>query len=458
MSAGWNFDNSYRTLPPVLFEARAATPVKAPAVLLWNEGVAARLGLGVVPADVLAGNVPAEGSEPIAQAYAGHQFGHPNMLGDGRQVLLGEQIAPDGMRFDMALKGSGRTAYSRGGDGRAALGPMLREYVVSEAMRALGVPTTLSLAVLGTGEGVLRDEPKPGGILVRVAASHIRVGTFQFAAAQDDPGVLRALADYTMARHYPDVAAGDWLGFLGAVVARQAMLIAQWMRVGFVHGVMNTDNMAIAGETIDYGPCAFLETYGREMVFSSIDHGGRYAFGEQPRIALWNLTRFAETLIGLGVDVEALKGVLAEFPAAFEGHWRGFLAAKMGILGGEGADAVVDSVLDWMESAGVDHTNFFRGLADALERGEAVDAPWAAQWRGLTGAESVAMIRAAAPAVIPRNHLVDAALRAGEAGDLAPVRALLGALAAPYAETPANAAFRVPATAGEAVTQTFCGT
>ncbi len=454
----WRFDNSYRRLPSVLFEAREATAVRTPVTLLWNDAVAARLGLAAVPADVLAGNVLAEGSEPIAQAYAGHQFGHPNMLGDGRQVLLGEQIAPDGARFDIALKGSGRTAYSRGGDGRAALGPMLREYVISEAMRALGVPTTLSLAVVETGEAVLRDEIKPGGILVRVAASHIRVGTFQFASAQDDPAVLKALADHAMARHYPALKPEDYLGFLQAVVARQAWLIAEWMRVGFVHGVMNTDNMTICGETIDYGPCAFLETYGRDVVFSSIDHSGRYAFGEQPRIALWNLTRFAETLMGLGLAAEDMKGVLETFPALFEGHWRRAVRAKMGLLDAPGADDVVEAALIWLEASGLDHSNFFRGLADALEAGTPVAAPWAEQWRVLTGDASVAMIRAAAPAVIPRNHIVDQTLRAGEAGDLAPMQALLAALAEPYAETDANAAFRVPATADEAVRETFCGT
>lgn len=454
--SGWNFDNSYRRLPSVLFEERMATPVRAPTLLLWNDAVAARLGLDDVSVDVLAGNALPSGAEPIAQAYAGHQFGHPNMLGDGRAVLLGEQIAPDGARFDVALKGSGRTRYSRSGDGRAALAPMLREYIISEAMRGLGVPTTLSLAVIDTGEAVLRENIGPGGILVRVAASHIRVGTFQFAAGQDDPAVLQALADHAMARHYPALAAGDYLGFLSAVCDTQARLVAEWMRVGFVHGVMNTDNMAISGETIDYGPCAFLENYGRDVVFSSIDQTGRYAFGEQPRIALWNLTRFAETLLGLGVDVEDLKAVLGGFPRLFEGYWHAAMWAKLGIVSDD--ETLLPEVLDWLEASGLDHSNFFRGLADALERGEVVEAPWAERWRGMTSGVSVALIRAAAPAVIARNHLVDAALRAGEAGDLAPARALLAALAAPYAETDANAAFRVPATPEQAIRQTFCGT
>lgn len=452
--SGWNFDNSYRRLPSVLFEERAATPIKAPELLLWNEAVAARLGLGRVPAGDLTGNALPEGAEPIAQGYAGHQFGHPNMLGDGRAVLLGEQIAPDGARFDVALKGSGRTRYSRSGDGRAALGPMLREYVVSEAMRGLGVPTTLSLAVVGTGEVVLREEIGPGGILVRVAASHIRVGTFQLAAALDDVSVLKALADHAMARHDPELAAGDYAGFLAAVCGRQARLIAEWMRVGFVHGVMNTDNMAISGETIDYGPSAFLESYGRDVVFSSIDHGGRYAFGEQPRIALWNLTRLAESLLPLGGDVDAYQAILRGFPVAFEEHWNRVMRDKLGVSD----DALTGEVLNWLEASGVDHTNFFRGLADALERGEAVDAPWGARWRGMTDAGSVTRIRAAAPAVIPRNHMVDAALKAGAAGDLAPLTALVAALSDPYVESEANAAFRVPARPEQAIRQTFCGT
>lgn len=461
---GWQFDNSYRKLPAVLFEERAPTPVKAPALLLWNDAVAARLGLENDRADdranVLAGNVLPPGSEPIAQAYAGHQFGHANMLGDGRQVLLGEQIAPDGARFDMALKGSGRTRYSRSGDGRAALGPMLREYVISEAMRALGVPTTLSLAVVGTGEAVLRDDIGPGGILVRVAASHIRVGTFQFAAAQEDPTVLPALADYTMARHFPTLAAGDYVGLLREVAARQAWLISEWMRLGFVHGVMNTDNMALSGETIDYGPCAFLETYGRDVVFSSIDHGGRYAFGAQPGIALWNLSRFAETLLKLpGVALDEVRAVLEGFPAAFEAHWLAAMRGKLGLLGLEDDDAaLVAQVLDWLEQSGEDHANFFRRLATVLEEGGTMNAPWAERWRVRTGPESVRLIRRTAPAVFPRNHLVDAALRAGEAGDMAPIRALLEALAAPYDETRANAAFRLPATPEQVITQTFCGT
>jgi uncharacterized protein YdiU (UPF0061 family) len=425
--SGWRFDNSYRRLPAVLFEARLPTPVKAPETLIWNGALAATLGLADVSADVLAGNVLADGSEPIAQAYAGHQFGHPNMLGDGRQVLLGEQMAPDGLRFDVALKGSGRTRYSRGGDGRAALGPMLREYIISEAMAGLGVPTTRSLAVVATGERVLREEILPGAVLVRVAASHIRVGTFQFAAAQEDGEALRALADHALERHYPEVAAGDYLGLLEAVVGAQAALVANWMRVGFVHGVMNSDNITISGETIDYGPCAFLESYGRDVVFSSIDHGGRYAFGNQPRMALWNLTRLAESLLPLLGDGpsegaqkrarEAAAAVLEGFPARFEAAWLAGMRGKLGLVQA-GADdlAFVGGVMDWLEGAGLDHSNFWRGLADGLEGGALPEAEWVEGWLARIGdqaenkAAAAALIRATAPAVVPRNHLVAAAL------------------------------------------------
>ncbi len=425
--SGWRFDNSYRRLPAVLFEARLPTPVKAPETLIWNGALAATLGLADVSADVLAGNVLADGSEPIAQAYAGHQFGHPNMLGDGRQVLLGEQMAPDGLRFDVALKGSGRTRYSRGGDGRAALGPMLREYIISEAMAGLGVPTTRSLAVVATGERVLREEILPGAVLVRVAASHIRVGTFQFAAAQEDGEALRALADHALERHYPVVAAGDYLGLLEAVVGAQAALVANWMRVGFVHGVMNSDNITISGETIDYGPCAFLESYGRDVVFSSIDHGGRYAFGNQPRMALWNLTRLAESLLPLLGDGpsegaqkrarEAAAAVLEGFPARFEAAWLAGMRGKLGLVQA-GADdlAFVGGVMDWLEGAGLDHSNFWRGLADGLEGGALPEAEWVEGWLARIGdqaenkAAAAALIRATAPAVVPRNHLVAAAL------------------------------------------------
>ncbi len=464
----WALENSYAALPELLFERRVPAPVAAPSLLLWNAPLAARLGLPTAPPPVewLSGNALPTGADPIAQAYAGHQFGSPNMLGDGRAVLLGEQVAPDGARFDIGLKGSGRTRYSRGGDGRAALGPMLREYIISEAMAALGVPTTRSLAVVASGEPVLRDFILPGAVLVRVAASHIRVGTFQFAAAQDDPAALKALADHAMARHWPALPPGDYPGFLASVVGAQARLVADWLLIGFVHGVMNTDNMTISGETIDYGPCAFLESYGRETVFSSIDHGGRYAYGNQPRIALWNLSRFAETLLPLfGLEPEAAvaqaQGLLAGFQPVFEAHWLGGMRAKLGLAGeAPGDEALVAAVLDWLETDGRDFTNFFRSLADALESGIAIDAPWWAEWlaRLADPVSAAAAIRRAAPAVIPRNHMVEGALQAAEAGEMGPAKALLEALSDPWSETAANAPFRQPATAEQAVRQTFCGT
>ena len=304
---GWNFDNSYARLSKLFFTSTNPTPVSSPKLIIFNESLAKSLGLngkklqGKDGVDVFAGNVIPEGASPLAQAYAGHQFGHFNMLGDGRAILLGEQISPQGVRVDIQLKGSGRTPYSRGGDGRAALGPMLREYIISEAMHALGIPTTRSLAVVSTGEPVIRETDLPGAILTRVASSHIRVGTFQYVANWGNVEELRELADYTLKRHYPEIEKGErrYLSLLQEVIKRQAELIAKWQLVGFIHGVMNTDNMAISGESIDFGPCAFMDTYDPATVFSSIDREGRYAYGNQPYMGGWNLARFAESLLPL---------------------------------------------------------------------------------------------------------------------------------------------------------------
>ena len=303
---GFNFDNSYLQLPAAFYQKQAPSPVQAPAMLVFNQALANDLGLNAATlasqgAAYLAGNDLFAGSEPIAQAYAGHQFGHFNRLGDGRAILLGEHLTPNQQRLDIQLKGAGRTGYSRSGDGRAALGPMLREYLISEAMQALGVPSTRSLCVTVSGEAVYREEALPGAILCRVAASHLRVGTFQFAAAEQNPALLTALADYTIDRHFPDLRAQaePYLALLESVIDRQAKLLAQWMQLGFIHGVMNTDNMSICGETIDYGPCAFINRYQHDAVFSSIDKNGRYAYGNQAQMALWNLFRLAETLLPL---------------------------------------------------------------------------------------------------------------------------------------------------------------
>jgi len=345
IGTGWNLDNSYAGLPASFFSRLSPTPVRAPKLIILNYALATSLGLNVKSLQsndgvaVLAGNLVPEGALPLAQAYAGHQFGGFTMLGDGRAILLGEQITPQGERFDIQLKGSGRTPYSRGGDGRAALGPMLREYIISEAMYALGIATTRSLAVVITGESVIREREQPGAILTRVAASHLRVGTFQYVSNWGTLEDLRVLADYTLKRHFPDVEADEsrYLSLLQEVTKRQAVLIAKWQLVGFIHGVMNTDNMALSGETIDYGPCAFMDAYDPVTVFSSIDLQGRYAYGNQPHIAGWNLARFAETLLPLlHVDqAEAVKlanDALADFTELYHRAWLAGMRAKLGMF------------------------------------------------------------------------------------------------------------------------------
>ena len=478
--AGWRFDNSYARLPERLFERTVPVPVRAPAVVLVNAPLAADLGLDpdiltAAGAGVFAGNDIPPGAEPIAQAYAGHQFGHFTNLGDGRAILLGEQIAPDGRRADLQLKGSGRTRYSRGGDGRAALGPMLREYVISEGMHALGIPTTRSLAVAATGEVVLRERPLPGAVLTRVAASHVRVGTFQYAAALGDRDLLAALLDHAIARHDPDVAAADdpAAAFLDTVVERQAALVARWMLVGFVHGVMNTDNMAVSGETIDYGPCAFLDAYDPATVFSSIDRQGRYAYANQPGIAHWNLARLAESLLPLvrGDDeaaLETLRKVIDTFPGRFARHYLTGARSKLGLLTLEEGDlALFTALLERMHQARSDFTTTFASLAAIAESEAAPAGPlseWAAGWLARlarqpgTLAEAATRMRRANPVVIPRNHRVEAALAAAEAGDLAPFTALVAALREPFVETAANEPYRVGPPAGCGPYATFCGT
>jgi uncharacterized protein YdiU (UPF0061 family) len=453
--SGWHLEHTYAELPALFHVPATPTRVREPRLVAFNRPLAIALGLdaqaldGAAGAAIFAGNVLPDGSRPIAQAYAGHQFGHFTTLGDGRAILLGEQIAPSGERWDIQLKGPGRTRYSRGGDGRAAVGPMLREYVISEAMHALGIPTTRSLAVAATGEPVYRDTELPGAVLVRVAASHIRVGTMQWAAAHRDLAALRALADYTRARHYPDLPdrPGSYLALFEAIVGRQASLVARWQLVGFVHGVMNTDNMALSGETIDYGPCAFLDRYDPETVFSSIDGGGRYAYGNQPAIARWNLARLAEAMLPLldeDPDRAAARATatLEAFPALFARHWLAGMRAKLGLFGEEAGDAALaDDLLDWMHRRGADYTNTFVDLTAGRPLGDAADAE-AAAWHGRwlarrarqpqSAAGGEASMRRHNPAVIPRNHLVEAALAAATDGDLGPVDRLLAVLATPY--------------------------
>ena len=477
------FDNTYARLPARFYARVEPTPVAAPRIVRVNRDLAALLGLdpAALDADLLAGNQLPAGAEPIAQAYSGHQFGHFSpTLGDGRAVLLGEVVGLDGQRYDIQLKGSGPTPFSRNGDGRAALGPVLREYLLGEAMHALGIPTTRALAAVTTGQPVYRETPLPGAVLTRVAASHIRVGTFQFFASQGDTEAVRTLADYAIARHYPELA-GDYRGFLHAVIARQAELVARWLLVGFIHGVMNTDNTAISGETIDYGPCAFLDTYDPATVFSSIDQAGRYAYGRQPGIAAWNLARLAEAMLPLlGADQEAAidtaKQALAGFGPRFEPAFLGGLRRKIGLqTEQEGDDELVQALLRHMQEGGADWTLTFRALADAVEGDEAPvralfspgaawDA-WAEHWKARlvrepgVATERAAAMRALNPLYIPRNHLVEAALTAAvQSGDARPFEELLGVITDPYAQRPGLERFSLPPRPEERVLATFCGT
>ena len=510
--AAFHFDNSYARELPGLYVACRPAPAPEPRLLFLNPALAQELGLdagaldGPAGAALFAGNALPEGAQPIAQAYAGHQFGgFSPQLGDGRALLIGEILDRQGQRRDIAFKGSGRTPYSRGGDGKAAVGPMLREVLVGEAMHALGIPTTRALAVAATGEPVYRDRVLPGAVLTRVAASHLRVGTFQYFAARDDAARLRQLLDYAIARHDPALADAPQpaLALLDAVAQRQARLIAQWMNVGFIHGVMNTDNMTISGETIDYGPCAFMEAFDPDTVFSSIDHQGRYAYGNQPRIAQWNLARLAEALLPLIVpegradDEAAVERAVADatavietFPARFDAALRAGQRAKLGlrarpatpadappVAGEDAAAALADDWLALLQRQQVDHTLAWRHLADAAAGDEtplralfadpAALQPWLARWRALCAAEApmpaterAAALRAANPRIIPRNHRVEEALAAAsDHGDLGPFERLLAALRQPFADDPALARYAEPAP--REITEryrTFCGT
>jgi uncharacterized protein YdiU (UPF0061 family) len=482
----WRFDNRYVRLPEVLFVREQPTPVRQPKLVIFNDGLSHSLGLGRPSgsahdrlAQQLAGNELPPGADPIAQAYAGHQFGHFNMLGDGRAVVLGEHCCPDGTRVDIQLKGSGRTPFSRRGDGRAALGPMLREYVISEAMTALLIPSTRSLAVTLTGEQIYREEVLAGAVLTRVASSHLRVGTFQYAAARRDDAALRALVDFAIERHYPECAQAQEpaLALLRAVISRQTRLMVEWMRVGFIHGVMNTDNMSISGETIDYGPCAFLDVYDPETVFSSIDHGGRYAFVNQPVIAQWNLARFAESLLTLLHDDadEALRMAETEikaFTGQFDEAWLSMMRSKLGLPGEEPEDRqLVDDWLGWMRDREVDYTNQFRQLCQGLLPVDRLTADprlaaWHTRWQERRSRadeagrnHALAHMRHVNPAYIARNHQVEAALAAAvQRHDLQPLHRLLEVLARPYEEREGLEEYAQPAPATAVPYQTFCGT
>ncbi len=492
----WQFEHTYAQLPEMLFSKCTPTAVREPRLVKFNHALAATLGLvdEASQADVaqhlpaaheFAGNHLPAGSEPLAQAYAGHQFGGFSILGDGRAVLLGEQITPSGQRVDIQLKGSGPTPYSRRGDGRAALGPMLREYLISEVMHALGIPTTRALAVVSTGEPVFRQSPEPGGILTRVASSHLRVGTFQYAAARQQIDSLQALVDYAINRHYPAFkeAANPALALLDKVVDVQADLLVHWMRVGFIHGVMNTDNMSISGETIDYGPCAFMDSYDPGTVFSSIDEQGRYAFGRQPGMAQWNLLRFAEALLPLldedeNLAIEKAKASIGAFAGLYEQRWFDMMCHKLG-LSAQVPSAVraqdrvlVDGLLAWMQVNKADYTNTFRDLSQASLSlsglySDAGFVQWYEQWQArladqqdkaiLSKADSVSLMAQVNPAYIARNHLVEEALEAGCHGDMTPIDDLLSVLSEPYVKRPGLSHFERPDQSGQPY-RTFCGT
>src|SRR5262245_46143686 len=488
--AGFVFDNTFARELEGFYVPWKAAQVAQPTLVKFNRELAKELGLDADALDseegarIFAGNETPEGAVPLAQVYAGHQFGgFVPQLGDGRALLLGEVIDRNGLRRDIQLKGSGPTPFSRAGDGRAALGPVLREYLIGEAMHALGIPTTRALAAVLTGEPVFRESALPGAVLTRVAASHIRVGTFQFFAARGEQAKVRRLADYVIERHYRELKgqAKPYVGLLERVCDRQAALIASWMQVGFIHGVMNTDNMAISGETIDYGPCAFMDLYDPATVFSSIDTHGRYAYANQPKIAQWNLARFAETLLSLIDDdrnraIARATEVVTAFPERYERHWLKGMRAKLGLVSEEEADLnLATGFLTAMEGKKVDYTLAFRYLTDAaLGREEPIRALfadasaydlWSGHWRTRLTREAVAPLaraqamRRANPAFIPRNHRVEEALSAAvERADYAPFETLLIILSHPFDDQPEFAAFAEPAPEGQGCYQTFCGT
>ncbi len=473
----FSFDNSYARLPESFFSFVDPTPVPSPQAVLINTKLAQHLGLDVkaLRSDsgirILAGSQIPPGGLPLAQAYAGHQFGQFTMLGDGRALLLGEHITPSNERCDLQLKGSGKTPYSRGGDGKATLGPMLREYIISEAMHALDIPTTRSLAVITTGETVYRETALPGAVLSRIAQSHLRVGTFQYASLLGTEKDLQILADYTIERHYSNLSteANKYLGLLKEVIAAQASLLAKWMLVGFIHGVMNTDNMTISGETIDYGPCAFMDTFDPSTVFSSIDHYGRYAYANQPKIAEWNLARFAEALLPLLDSDEGKAQVLAQdelekFSTLYDRHFIVGMRSKLGLTSAEDEDKnLIRDLLHLMYEQKSDYTNTFLDLT--FDRLDESFSPWKTRWERRLNREggnweaAQELMKRSNPAIIPRNHRVEEALRpAVQSGDYGPLRELLNVLENPFSHNPKQAEFSKPPEASATPYRTFCGT
>lgn len=475
----FSLNNSYRSLPKALWVDALPVPVRAPKLLLFNSPLAQELGLDNLSeaqaAAFFSGNELLAGCQPLAQAYAGHQFGHATLLGDGRAVLLGECLNASGVRMDIQLKGAGRTPFSRGGDGRAALGPMLREYLISESLHALGVPTARSLAVVATGEPVYREQPLAGAIVTRVACSHLRVGTFQFAAWQSDKTLLPALLDYAIHRHYPELkqVQNPALAFLEAVINAQITLVVHWLRVGFIHGVLNTDNVTISGEALDFGPCAFMDNYHPSTVFSSIDRQGRYAFGQQPRITQWNMVRLAEALLPLihadeNRAIELVTPLLEQFMQHFQQQFTQMMHAKLGLLDEDNKNetqADSDLINDWLtllQRFKLDYTNAHLALMRQMPPSNEPDMlQWFARWQARTSGNFLASLQQMHqhnPVIIPRNHLVQQALEAAEQGDLNVFNALFNALQQPYDERDGNDPFSQAPKPNEQITQTFCGT
>jgi len=464
-----HFDNSYARLPKRFHTKIAPEMSPAPEMALWNEGLAEALGVAGWDAEICAGNVIPDGADPLAQVYAGHQFGGWSpQLGDGRAVLLGEVVTDQG-RFDIHLKGAGRTPYSRNGDGRAWIGPVLREFIVSEFMHAAGIPTTRALAAVRTGGRVQRERAYPGAILTRVAASHIRVGTFQYFTAQGDEEAVRLLTEHVRARHFPQ--AGSTLELYAEIVKAQARLIAGWMGLGFVHGVMNTDNMAVSGETIDYGPCAFIDGYSPKAVYSSIDRAGRYAYEQQPSMAHWNLAQLGSCFVpqmeaelgGQQQAIEALTEVLNSFPDLYQAQWRAVFGAKLGIADPQDADvALIQELLGLMAKDGADFTNTFRGLLDGTARDWVLDRAgfdlWAERWQDRRAPNWQEIIAKASPAVIPRTHRIEEAIQASLAGDDSKAKRLARVLTRPFDLAEEDRDLTHPPREDEVVHQTFCGT
>jgi len=483
MTIGWHFDNTYSKLPKSFLENIKPVPVKDPKLIILNKNLAEQLNLDFSKfsdtdlAKMFSGNSLPEGSETIAQAYAGHQFGHFTMLGDGRAVMLGEHLDKENKRFDIQFKGSGRTSFSRSGDGRAVLGPMLREYIISEAMHALNIPTTRSLAVVSTGEEVIREQMLPGAILTRVASSHIRVGTFQYIAATQNADDLKTLFNYTIDRHYPEIKDSKTkaLDLLNLLMQKQCELVINWMRVGFIHGVMNTDNMTVSGETIDYGPCAFMDQYHPQTVFSSIDQNGRYSYNNQPRITKWNLARFAECIIPL-IDQDEQKAIsiatetINNFEKLYEEKWLNMMRDKLGLFGEDGNDKhLIFELLTWMENNKADFTNTFCNLMDIQSIKDPIYQNqeylnWTAKWKkrlekNNTGKEKyLELMRSVNPIFIPRNHKVEEALKDASENKLETLNQLLEVIKSPYKDNGMLKDYQQPMSNENGNYKTFCGT